>query len=74
MESIKKTDARLRAATIVSSLVLIGLVWYGIQKGKKVGFFLLSIFILAPAAAWLTAAVSGPMIAEETKEDVVEPK
>lgn len=71
MENVKKADARLRAATIVSSLVLIGLVWYGIKTGKKVGFFILSIFVLAPSAAWLAFAVSGPMLQspEETKEE-----
>lgn len=69
--NLKNLDKRARAATIVSALVLIGLIWYGIQKGKKAGFFLLTIFVLAPAAGWLTAAATGPMIMEvpTTKEE-----
>lgn len=71
----KKLDARLRASTIVSSLVLIALIAYGIKsKRKGIGYYLLSIFILAPAAGWLTAAISGPLLGTEAEPTKEEPK
>ena len=69
----KKLDARLRASAIVSSLVLIGLVIYGLKSKRKAGYYLLSIFILAPTAGWLTAAVTGLLVIDLKEEENTEP-
>ena len=70
----QKIDARLRASAIVSSLVLIALVWYGLKSKRKAGYYLLSIFILAPTAGWLTAAISGPLVIDLKEEETAEPE
>lgn len=66
----KNLDRRYRAASIVSSLVVIGLIVYGIKTKRKAGYYALSLLFLAPAAGMITLAVSGPMLNEEGEDEV----
>jgi purine-cytosine permease-like protein len=68
----KKLDHRYRAASIVSSLVVIGLIVYGIKTKRKVGFYALALLFLAPAAGMITLAATGPMLNEKGEDEVSE--
>lgn len=75
----KSLDKRFRAAAVVQFIVLIGLMIYGIRSKRGVWYYVLSIFILSPAAGAVTLAVSGPIVMgenETTKEETTkeEPK
>ena len=61
----KKIDIRLRAAILVKVVLLVALIWYGIKSKRKLGYYLLSIFVIGPAAAWAVFAVSGPILRDE---------
>ena len=67
----KSLDKRFRAAAVVQFIVLIGLMIYGIRSKRGVWYYVLSIFILSPAAGAVTLAVSGPVIGDgdPTKEE-----
>ena len=67
----KSLDKRFRAAAVVQFIVLIALMIYGIRTKRGVWYYVLSIFILSPAAGAVTLAVSGPLLGdgEQTKEE-----
>ena len=63
MESnVKKIDLRVRIAILVKIAVLIALIWYGIKTQRKVWYYLLSIFVIAPVPGFAVFAASGPIL------------